>query len=346
MRYLSLVPRYQGRHYLAVLLVALAVLLVGQPGEPQRLSYSSGQSLSPGFEGWEVDADGSRWFVFGYMNRNWDEEPDIPVGPDNTMSPGGPDLGQPTHFLPRRNRFVFRVPIPEDFEQDDEMVWTLTVNGVTERAHATLRPDYVMDPILRASEHGAIGAGFTDPEIRANKPPVSTLEGDVNRTVRVGQVLTLVVEATDDGVPVSPTERLRRFLEAQAARGGAAAVTEAGPDDAEDSPDQPSRRRPDRRWLPHSRVTVNAETGLRVSWFHYRGVGDVVLDPPQVKVWEDTRTGGYSPWAPAFVLPDTPEDNRWVTEVKFSEPGTYVLRCRTSDGAADVDQNVTVTVTP
>ena len=49
------------------------------------------------------------------MNRNWEEELDVPVGPDNTFNPGGPDLGQPTRFYPRRNRFVFRVPVPKDF---------------------------------------------------------------------------------------------------------------------------------------------------------------------------------------------------------------------------------------
>ena len=87
--------------FLPVFLFVLAFLLVGQSGEAQRLSYSSGQNISPGYEGWEEDPDGSRWFVFGYMNRNWEDEPDIPVGPENSISPGGPDLGQPTHFLPR-----------------------------------------------------------------------------------------------------------------------------------------------------------------------------------------------------------------------------------------------------
>ena len=119
-------------------LVILATLLFSQAAAGQSLSYSRGQNISPGYEGWEEDADGSRGFVFGDMNRNWEEEPDILVGPDNEMRPGGPDLGQPTHFLPRRNRFVFRAPALDDFGADDELVWTLTVNGVTERAYATL----------------------------------------------------------------------------------------------------------------------------------------------------------------------------------------------------------------
>ena len=324
--------------------LALVMLMANSELTAQRLSYSSGLNVSPGYEGWEEDPDGSRWFVFGYMNRNWEEEPIVSIGSENNIQPGGPDLGQPTRFLPRRNRFIFRVPIPDDFEEDDEMVWTLTVNGVTEQAYASLRPDYFMDAMIRASEHGAIGAGFTDERIRNNEPPTVSIEGEDHRTVRVGEALNLAVVATDDGVPESPNARLRRLFEARAAD----QAGQPGADDAEEQAEQARSafRRSDRRWLPHSRVTVNAETGLRVSWFVYRGDGEVTMDPAQVKVWEDTRTGGYSPWAPAFSTPDPPEGNRWVTEVTFDRPGIYVLRCRTSDGAADVDDNVTVTVTP
>ena len=49
----------------------------------QSLSYSRGQNVSPAYEGWEQDADGTKHFVFGYMNRNWQEEIDVPVGPEN-----------------------------------------------------------------------------------------------------------------------------------------------------------------------------------------------------------------------------------------------------------------------
>ena len=332
--------------------VALAVLMAGSGLDAQRLSYTSGENVSPGYEGWEEDADGSRWFVFGYMNRNWEDEPVVPVGPDNSIEPGGPDLGQPTRFQPRRNRFVFRVPIPEDFEADDEMIWTLTVNGVTERAYATLRPDYFMDNMIRASEHGAIGAGFTDDKIRGNQSPTLRVEGDKTRTVRVGEPLTLVAVATDDGVPESPravierlfSERLRAQFEGRDAEEADADDADGG-QEASAEPATPPRR-PDRRWLPHARVTVNAENGLRVSWFVYRGEGDVMFDPPQIKTWEDTRTGAYSPWGPAFRTPDPPEDDRWVTEVTFDQPGTYELLCWASDGALDVDHSVTVTVTP
>src|SRR5947207_15337223 len=91
----------------AALIVATAVLSSYRALSGQ--SYSSGQNVSPAYEGWEQNGDGSFNFLFGYMNRNWEEEIDVPVGTDNDIAPGGPDQGQPTRFLPRRNRFVFRV---------------------------------------------------------------------------------------------------------------------------------------------------------------------------------------------------------------------------------------------
>ena len=42
--------------------------------------YATGQNVAPVFEGWEKNPDGSFSFVFGYLNRNYEEEPEIPVG--------------------------------------------------------------------------------------------------------------------------------------------------------------------------------------------------------------------------------------------------------------------------
>ena len=72
----------------------LMVALSSQTASTQMLSYSRGQNVSPAFEGWEKNADGSFNMMFGYMNRNWEEEVDVPVGADNNISPGAPDQGQ------------------------------------------------------------------------------------------------------------------------------------------------------------------------------------------------------------------------------------------------------------
>ena len=117
-------------------LATALVVLVSQGASAQ--TYQRGQNISPAYEGWERDADGARYFLFGYMNRNWLEEIDVPVGADNKISHGPADQGQPTHFLPRRNRFVFRVAVPAGFGERDELVWTLTTKGKTEHAYATL----------------------------------------------------------------------------------------------------------------------------------------------------------------------------------------------------------------
>ena len=87
----------------------------------QSLTYVKGQNIAPAYEGWEQGADGTRYFLFGYMNRNWEEEIDVPIGRDNAFNVGGADQGQPTHFLPRRNRFVFRVKVPNGFGEKDEL---------------------------------------------------------------------------------------------------------------------------------------------------------------------------------------------------------------------------------
>lgn len=299
-------------------LVALAVMATGRENNAQSLSYSRGQNVSPGFEGWEMNPDGSASLVFGYMNNNWDEEIDVPVGPDNGFSPLGPDVGQPTHFLPRRNRFVFKVRVPKDFGQK-ELVWTLKTNGVTEKAYGSLKQDYFIDNVVIASETGALGAGSSNPTLRANQAPVVTIEGEKTRKVQVGQPLELRATVADDGVPKAPGQGLPMPTADTLAR---------------------------RALRPPIRLTVGKFLGLHLSWFVYRGAGAVKFDPPQVKVWEDTRAGANSPWAPMWVAGPLPPDNRWIARATFSEPGTYVLRARADDGALLGDEELTVIVTP
>ena len=83
-----------------------------------------------------------------------------------------------------------------------------------------------------------------------------------------------------------------------------------------------------------------------MSWYVYRGAGSVSFDPPQIKVWEDTREGANSPWAPRLVPPPWPAEGRIMVEATFHQPGTYVLRCLADDGGLWDDGDVTVTVSP
>ena len=293
----------------------------------QSLTYSRGQNVSPAYEGWEIGADGAKYFVFGYMNRNWEEEVDVPIGPENSFNIGDADQGQPTHFLPRRNRFVFRVPVPQGFSDTDELVWTLTTQGRTEKAYASLRLDYQIDDVVRASETGALGAGSSSPEIRANKPPRLEVQGRKTLTAKVGEPVTLTVVVTDDGIPKRRGSGL-----------AGAAVANAG------SRQLTAATRVNRAMLPPSRVTVGKNVGLHVSWFVYRGAGAVTFSPEQIMSWEDTRVGANSPWAPVWVPPPMPPDGRVTVQATFNEPGTYVLRSRADDGALTADGQVSVTV--
>ncbi len=180
------------------LLLAVAVLGAGVgAGEAQPVRHATGQEVVPAYEGWEQNPDGSFNLVFGTLNRNWEEALDIPIGPANNIEPGGPDQGQPTHFLPRRNRFLFRIHVPADFG-DNELIWTLTSpNGETKKAYASLHPDYFIDDIILQRNSGAP----TEDWILTNEAPTLELPGGTSRTAAVGQPLTLTAVAKDDGVP-------------------------------------------------------------------------------------------------------------------------------------------------
>jgi len=308
-------------------LVLVATALTRAPATAQ--TYQTGQNVAPAFEGWLEKPDGTFALVFGYMNRNWLEEPIVPVGPENSFSPGPEDRGQPTIFRPRRNRFVFEVPVPADFGEQ-ELVWALTSNGVTEKAYGTLRIDYKLDNMVVASETGALGIGRSDAEIRANTSPRIWLEGEQTRRVRVGEPVTLVVGMDDDGLE-DAVARSKRQAEELARR--------------EAAREGPARLSP-RQLRPPTRITVNKAIAHHVAWFVYRGDGEVEFDPPQVKTWEDTRAGANSPWAPLWVPPPVPEDGRWTTSVTFDRPGTYILRARGDDGALYHDVDVTIVVGP
>src|SRR5438105_1930727 len=116
--------RTRGRVAAIDVLIAIAVLIAAPLGAAAQLTFKTGQPVIPVYEGWETNADGSFNVVFGYFNRNMEEELDVPVGPDNTITPGPADQGQPTHFLPRRNQFIFKVRVPKDFG-NKEVVWTV-----------------------------------------------------------------------------------------------------------------------------------------------------------------------------------------------------------------------------
>jgi len=277
-------------------------------------TYQTGEHVEPAYEGWRPNADGTFSFMFGYMNENWLEEPIVPVGENNFFSPGDQDRGQPTNFLPRRNRFHFEVVVPSDWG-DRELVWTLNVNGVERKAYATLKADYLVDNMVIASETGSLGAGTSSPESRANIAPVVTVQGDTIRSARVGESISFVTHIADDGLPVTRRESTNSSAELQR-----------------------------RMMRPPSRITVGKTNALFLSWNVYRGPGKVTFDPPMPKPWEDTRTSANSPWGPLWLPPEVPEDGLHEVTATFEKPGTYILWGRADDGGLYHDAYITVNV--
>ena len=296
-------------------------VLSTQPATAQ-LSYRTGAEIEPGYEGWRANEDGTYTLIFGYMNENWEEQPDIDVGESNFFTPGDADRGQPTHFLPRRNRFTFEVIVPSDWG-DRELVWTLTHNGETNRAYGTLTADYLIDNMVIASETGSLGAGTSSPESRANIAPVVTVQGEtmnggITRNAKVGEEIIITTHVADDGLPKPrSTTSARTSTSVQ-----------------------------ERMMRPPRRTTVGKTNGLFLSWNKYRGPGEVSFEPAQVKPWEDTRTSANSPWGALWTPPPIPEDGIYKVRAKFSEPGEYVLWARGDDGGLYHDQRITVNVSP
>jgi hypothetical protein len=177
--------------------IAGGVLLSGQtqPPEPRK---QFGASLTGAFEGWYYNEDGSRSFLVGYYNRNSEQELDIPIGPNNRIEPGGPDMGQPTHFLPGRQWGMFSVPTPKDFKPADKYVWTLVANGQSNSIPLHLVADYVMSPFSEIAVHN------TPPVIRFEQNgtpfqgPIATLATAQSRTGVVSAPLALPIWAADD----------------------------------------------------------------------------------------------------------------------------------------------------
>jgi hypothetical protein len=237
--------------------VSVAAWLLAVPGVAQT-RYASGQNVVPVYEGWERNSDGSFNMVFGYMNRNYEELLDVPVGASNKFEPGDADQGQPTHFYPRRQQFVFKIKVPKDWGQKD-LVWTLTSTGRTEKAYGTLMPIWEIGNLVY-QENRAGTSGVTYPE-EPNEAPSIELTGPARRTVAVGEPLPLNVLVSDDGHP--------RSLPRSGGRGGDGSTP--------------------RRENPIAQAVVRLDPGVKlgVTWIVYRaGPGSVTFDPMHVKVIE------------------------------------------------------------
>ena len=223
--------------------LVLALIVVAAPSaRTQQVRYARGQNVAPAFEGWERNSDGTFNMVFGYLNRNYEEEVDIPIGPDNRIDLDGDDRGQPTHFYPRRQRFVFKVVVPRDWDKNRKVVWTLTSRGRTETAKGWLQLEWELNPGVLSENSGG---GVLE---EGNQAPVT--EGSPAETVTLPNPLTVRISAIDDGLPKPPRRR-----------SSAATAT------------------PDPAAAPDPNTRTRRQEGLRIRWIQYRGPGKVTFDP-------------------------------------------------------------------
>jgi len=189
-----------GPRVLAVVLtLAAGVLVGGDNSKAQQIPLAprpaTGGGVTPAFEGWYQNPDGTFTLLFGYLNRNHQQALDIPVGPSNRVDPDGPDRGQPTHFLPvaltdPRELGVFAVTVPKDFGSKT-VTWTLTANGETNQVPGRLHPDYVITPF------GEPAQGDTPPVLRfgpdgpTHAGPPRLIAAPIKTVVRMPLALTV-----------------------------------------------------------------------------------------------------------------------------------------------------------
>jgi hypothetical protein len=287
------------------------VPLVAQP--QQR--FRSGQDIQPIFEGWSANDDGGYTFHFGYLNRNYAERPNVPIGEENFFSPGEPDRGQPAYFYPRTHRYQFEVVVPASFPQDGELVWEVTTHGSTQYAYGWLQSEWEIDVnTITSNNRTSFGRGVD--QLYGNGWPSVTVKAS-HTSVSVGQPVTLTAMITDDDLP-DPVD--------------------------EPDPDAPPRRRdptlvapegspeiPDN--IPQYTKPAPPRNHLSVRWLVYRGPADATFEPNDYKKWEEGMEGDG--WTSATV----------DSTVTFDEPGTYTVRAFASDAMLITHGNVTITVT-
>jgi len=302
--------------------LAAATMLVFATRATAQIKYASGQDVAPVFEGWERNTDGTFNMVFGYMNRNYEEQVDIPIGQNNKMEPGLADRGQPSHFYRRRQEFVFKVKVPKDWG-DQDLVWTLISAGRTNKAYGTLLPIWEIGNMVYQENRGGPG-DLTYPG-EPDVAPSIEMVGSAQRTVAVGEALELTVEVTDDGHPVPRARRPGASVRNGAERG----------------PSGPEIVRSSAQETPITQAVVKLDPGVRlgVTWIVYRGgPGTVTFEPARVPV--------VSVGPPGSVLVAEPLAGKATTNVTFSQPGTYRLRAYADDGVLVTPLDVTVVVDP
>jgi hypothetical protein len=191
-----------------LLLAGLTSSLTAQMLEP-NVHHDAGDTVTGVFEGWFHNPDGSYSMLVGYYNRNLKQELDVPAGPNNRIEPGGPDMGQPTHFQTGRMWGNFVVKVPKNFNPAAKLQWTISANGKTTVVPLTLKPDWELSPFKDADDNTGPMVSF-----RPFAEKASAVQGPIPVTANyravAGEPLNITAYVADDDVvsPASPRPKL------------------------------------------------------------------------------------------------------------------------------------------
>jgi hypothetical protein len=198
------------------IVASCAIVVSAQRGQttlPLDPPRERGTSITPAYEGWYPNPDGSFSMLIGYYNRNTKTPLDIPVGPNNRVEPGAADQGQPTHFEIGRQWGVFVLKVPKDFGSKT-VSWTIVSNGETQSVPFTLNKAYPISPFKE------LGMG--------NQPPVLAFsQGGAKVTGPPTAVSATFTGTVDQPVPISvwvEDPKAPGDAETVAARGGPSSV--------------------------------------------------------------------------------------------------------------------------
>jgi len=321
------IPKAKLQHLSSAILALL--LLSHSSFIAAQTLHRFGQSIQPIYEGFERNDDGTFTMWFGYLNRNYDETPNIEIGGSNAFyvatgvgdagpldeglilsNPGSQDRGQPTYFYPRRQQFVVDVNLPADFV-GNELVWSVTHNGETRTAVGTLEREniWAVDEGVWSANRGRGTGGRTEIEYD-NQPPSIRLVGiEGSISARPGQAINLRAFAADDGLP-GPYERDRRGRMDPLPN----LLPEVGGGIGRNSPKEQGI----------VNYAAADKTGLALTWIKYRGPGQVYFDNNVVEL--------------------DPSGEEQVTAATFSQSGTYVLRAYADDSTYTSYSEITIEV--
>ena len=148
------------------------------------------------YEGFDINPDGSYNFWFGYLNRNFEEDVDLPATPTTASN-----LAVPIVVNPRTSKCAGTGRVPGDgaerLPRTQRLTWTLNVHNQALSVQGSLDSVWRIDR-MRTTRGGNVN------DINSNLPPKVDVTPDA-KTVAAGRPLTLNISATDDGRPEEST---------------------------------------------------------------------------------------------------------------------------------------------